>query len=236
VEYASDYSVAVAKGRAEAAKNPACHFVDDENSQDLFLGYSVAALRLQKQLAAQNIPVDAQHPLFVYLPCGVGGAPGGIAFGLKQVFGDHVHCFFAEPTRACCMTLGMVTCLHNGISVQDIGLSNRTTADGLAVGRPSGFVGKAIAPSLSGCYTLTDERLLQLLALLYESEGILLEPSALAGAYGSVLTTTDAGMAAYLSATGAKAENVTHLMWATGGSMVPPKEAQASYRAGKALL
>ena len=226
VEYESDYSEAVKQGRRLAECDPLCHFVDDENSKTLFLGYSVAALRLQKQLEAMGIAVDAQHPMNVYLPCGVGGGPGGVAFGLKQVYGDAVRCFFAEPTGAPCMILGMSTGLHDGISCADIGLSGATCADGLAVGRASGFVGKFMEPHMSGCYTLTDDRMHRLLAQLADNEGIFLEPSALAGMYGPVLAERCPEFAPFANA-------ATHIVWATGGSMVPPEEMQKYYRLGK---
>ena len=109
VEHEADYSQAVAQGRAEAEADPRCHFVDDETSLHLFEGYSAAALELQQQLQEMDIPVDEKHPLFVYLPCGVGGAPGGVAAGLHALFGSAVKCFWAEPTGACCGLLGLLS-------------------------------------------------------------------------------------------------------------------------------
>ena len=228
VEYESDYSEAVKQGRKLAEQDPTCHFVDDENSETLFLGYAVAALRLKKQLEEAQIVVDAQHPLMVYLPCGVGGGPGGVAFGLKLVFGDAVHCFFAEPTNACCMILGMATGKHSDISVADIGIDGKTDADGLAVGRASGFVGRLMEPFMSGCYTMTDERMYRYLTMLADAEQIYLEPSALAGMYGPVLVASDAAFARY-----GQYEDCTHIVWATGGSMVPAEIMEQYYAKGK---
>ncbi|OYD25888.1 D-serine ammonia-lyase [Oceanimonas baumannii] len=225
VEYQSDYSVAVAEGRADALNDPYCHFVDDENSVQLFLGYAVAGLRLKAQLEQQGISVNREHPLFVYLPCGVGGGPGGVAFGLKLAFGDAVHCVFAEPTHSPCMLLGVYTGLHDAISVQDLGIDNLTTADGLAVGRPSGFVGRVMAPMLDGFYTLPDEEMLSLLNLLAQQENIRLEPSALAGMPGPWrVASEDQGYKERMGLTPARMARAHHLVWATGGGMVPEEE------------
>lgn len=235
VEHASDYSVAVEQGRSEAASDPACHFVDDENSPQLFLGYAVAAERLAGQLQRAGVRVDAEHPLFVYLPCGVGGGPGGVAFGLKLAFGDAVHCIFAEPTHSPCMLLGVYTGLHDEVSVQDFGIDNVTAADGLAVGRPSGFVGKAMQRLIDGYYTVSDEALFRLLALAHDEEGLRLEPSALAGVPGMVRVLRDAAYLGRIGATPARLARATHLVWGTGGSMVPDSEFSAYVDKGRAL-
>lgn len=207
VEYAGDYGMAVAAGRQAAEQDPYAYFVDDESSRHLFLGYAVAGLRLKAQLDALQITVDAHHPLIVYLPCGVGGGPGGVAFGLKLALGDAVQCVFAEPTHSPCMLLGVYTGLHDAISVQDIGLDNITIADGLAVGRASGFVGRAMQRSLSAFYTLTDSQLAATWRAVYEQEGLYLEPSAAAGF---------AGLPYF-----ADTPHATHLVWVTGGGLQP---------------
>lgn len=224
IEYAQDYGVAVAQGRKEAENDPTCFFIDDENSQTLFLGYSVAGERLKKQFDEKGIAVDAQHPLFVYLPCGVGGGPGGVAFGLKMAFGDNVHCIFAEPTHSPCMMLGVHTGLHDAISVQDIGIDNITAADGLAVGRASGFVGRAMERLLDGYLTISDERMYRLLGQLNEAENIQLEPSALAGMIGPIVVTKSVEYRARMQFDDTVMGNATHLIWATGGGMVPAEE------------
>lgn len=237
VEYKSDYSKAVEEGRKQAESDPNMYFIDDENSTNLFLGYAVAACRLKGQLEEANVIVDKDHPLFVYLPCGVGGGPGGVAFGLKLVFKDNVHCFFAEPTHSPCMIIGMMTEMHDKVCVQDFGIDNVTEADGLAVGRASGFVGKTLENLMSGCYTVSDERLHVLLSMMADSEDIRLEPSALAGVPGSVkLFKSELGQK-YIENNNLKdkMKNASHIAWATGGSMVPKEVMEAYYQKGCVL-
>lgn len=222
-EYDGDYGKAVERGRELSDKDEKSYFVDDENSRNLFIGYSVAGKRLLEQLIQMKITVDKAHPLFVYIPCGVGGAPGGITFGLKHIFGDYVHCFFVEPVQSPCMLLGIATGLNNKISVQDIGLSGKTQADGLAVGRPSAFVGGIMKKMLSGEVTVNDEKLYHYMKELLDTEGIFLEPSACAAFQGPVFINQRDEMKQYLKENQLEAlmKNAVHIVWATGGNLVP---------------
>ena len=210
VEYSEDYSKAVEEGRTLSDEDPNSHFIDDENSKDLFMGYAVGGIRLKRQLEDMGIRIDEKQKLVVYLPCGVGGGPGGVAYGLKQVYGDNVECYFAEPTNSPAMILGLATGKHDEISVEDIGLDNKTEADGLAVGRPSSLVGKIMDKILTGSFTIEDYRLFDFLKDLYKEENIFLEPSALAGFLGPIFTGDKY-----------KNDSTIHLCWGTGGSLVP---------------
>lgn len=230
VEHAADYSIAVAKGREQAKADPFCHFVDDEDSRDLFLGYAVAAERLKIQLHEQSIPVDSEHPLCVYLPCGVGGGPGGVTFGLKLAFGDNVHCFFGEPTQSPAMLTGLVTGLHDAISAQQLGIDNKTIADGLAVSRPSGLVCRTMQEMLTGIFTVLDDEMYCLLVMLTQAEDIHLEPSALVGFSGF---SRIGQVWEELGLSQEKLKNTNHLIWATGGSMVPDPVWQEYFKQGE---
>lgn len=214
VEHAGDYEKAVSQGRQLAKSEPLCHFVDDESSTSLFLGYSASALYLQRQLVEKSIVVDATHPLLVYVPCGVGGAPAGIAWGLHHVFGQHVHCYFAEPVQSPCFLIQMLADEGTHPCVYDYGLTNCTEADGLAVPRASVLAAKAMHDVVAGVYTVEDSTLLQHLKWLYSTENMRIEPSAAAGFSGPAWLSEDA-----LSCAGA-----THLVWTTGGSLVPDCE------------
>lgn len=227
-EFSGDFGEAISAGRQKTLTDPQAYFVDDEKSKHLFLGYSVAAFRLQKQLQEKNIIVDKEHPLFVYLPCGVGGSPGGITFGLKQIFGDHVHCFFVEPTHSPSVLIGLLTGEKEKVCVQDFGIDNRTEADGLAVGRPSSFATSISEHLISGIYTVEDDELYRLLALLADNEGIFIEPSSTSGLLGPGIV-ADSG---YLTYEG----KGTHVVWATGGSLVPQVDMERFYKKGRELI
>lgn len=159
------------------------------------------------------------------------GAPGGVTYGIKQIFGDNVHCFFTEPTHACCMMLGMATGLHDGISVKEFGIDGRTDADGLAVGRPSAFVGRVIQPMLSGIATIQDNKLYDLMRGLLNEEDIFIEPSSCA-AFAALIRPED--MKKYIQEQGLenKMKQATHIAWATGGRMVPEETREIYIKTG----
>ena len=63
-----------------------------------------------------------------------------------------------------------------------------------------------------------------------QTENIALEPSALAGMYGPVLTEQALPLQKYLNNEKISPKSITHLVWATGGSMVPKEEMSRYYR------
>ncbi|WP_373324927.1 D-serine ammonia-lyase [Methylobacterium organophilum] len=224
VEHPGDYGLAVATARAAFRGRSDAHFVDDEDSVDLFLGYAAAALDLQKQLAAAGIVVDAAHPLFVYLPCGVGGAPGGVAFGLKLLFGDAVRPVFVEPVAAPCMLVQLASGLDRPVSVYDVGLDNRTAADGLAVASASLLVARTVGGLIEAVVTVTDDALFGWLKALWTGAGLRLEPSAAAGF---------AAAGRFVAAAGAPdPARATHVIWTTGGAHLPEAEFEAALARG----
>lgn len=227
VEHVGDYAEAVAGGRAQALALPHSHFVDDERSDLLFYGYAASARHLAAQLKDAGRSVDAQHPLFVYLPCGVGGAPGGITYGLKALFGQHVHCFFAEPVASPCMLVQLASHSDTPVCVYDIGLDNKTDADGLAVGEASHLVAPLMASQLSGVFTVSDDELFLNLRALKSSLGVCVEPSAAAGINGPQWISTSVQGQAYLEQHAIDMHQATHVIWSTGGSLVPPEALKA---------
>lgn len=238
IEHKTNFSKAVEEGRAQSEADPKSYFVDDEHSEDLFLGYTVGGYRMKRQLAEVGVQVDAEHPLFVYLPCGIGGSPSGITFGLKQAFGDHVHCFFAEPTKMPSMLVGLETGLLDKISVEELDLGTLTIADGLAVPRTSGLVAKLMQYYFSGGYTLRDKTFKALLWELYEKESIFLEPAAVAGIVGPYKLTASKEGHRYLKKRNVldKMGAATHIAWATGGSMVPKDNREQFLEEGKTVV
>ncbi len=224
IEYADDYSRAVAEGRKNSDLDPMSYFVDDEKSVNLFLGYAVAAGRLKQQLDEKNIVVDEKHPLIVYIPAGVGGAPGGVAYGLKRIFKDNVHCFFTEPTMCPSVLLGVATQEFECANVHDFGISGKTEADGLACASPSGFVTRIMTNLLSGEFTVSDGKLYDYLRLLYNSEEIQIEPSSCAAFSGPCGLLQYEDSRKYCESHGLdkeKLENAVQIAWATGGRLVP---------------
>jgi D-serine dehydratase len=84
---------------------------------------------------------------------------------------------------------------------------------------------------VQGCYTVDDDAMLRGVAELHDAEDVFVEPSC-AAALAGLVRLADAARAGdqvadRLLHTG------THVMWATGGGLVPEQERQALLTAGR---
>ena len=77
---------------------------------------------------------------------------------------------------------------------------------------------------LDGFYSLDDQTMYDMLGWLAEEEGIRLEPSALAGMAGPQRVCASQAYQQMHGFTAGQMCNATHLVWATGGGMVPEEE------------
>jgi len=273
-EHVGSYGLAVEQGRQAAQKDANAHFVDDESSETLFLGYAAAALELKEQLVLKH-----EQKLVVYIPCGVGGAPSGICWGLKQVFGKQVTVLFAEPTHAPCVLLalgeatkdlrdslleesgGTANSAGNSadreqkeetksteknrkkrlISCNDVGIDVVTEADGLACGTASPLCCQMVHQLCDGIFTVDDNMLFVRLAQLMRTEGddAFMEPSCCAAMDGPRHL---AWIAKHSETEEEKVfangllKDAVHVVWATGGSLVPAMERMNFIRRGEELL
>ncbi|MFP4644161.1 MAG: D-serine ammonia-lyase [Spirochaetales bacterium] len=224
-ESQGDYSSAVSRARSMCdasssdrepdAGQSVRYFIDDERSPHLFLGYACAAGELLEQLGYLGL---GSAGVRVYLPCGVGGAPGGIAWALRLLAGERVDSVFCEPVAAPCVLLALlerrramqekrepVLCPH----VRTIGLSSKSAADGLAVGAASPLAVECVDRLVSGVVTLSDEDMVADALELWHAYGRRIEPSA---------------AASYTAFKALECEADVHVLWFTGGGLLPDDE------------
>lgn len=227
VEHAADFTETVERARAAAAAQPNAYFVDDETSRELMLGYAAAAQELAEQLAGRGVETGPRRPLFVYLPCGVGGAPGGVTFGLKHLFGRDAVCVFVEPTASAAMFVALGQEHPVPRHVAEFGLDNRTIADGLAVPRASPLALAVVGRLVDAVVAVGDDALLHWVRRAWNEAGLRLEPAAAAG-----FAAVQPWLQALARDDGAAPvhphwRDATHVVWTTGGSLLPDEEFQA---------
>jgi D-serine dehydratase len=227
IQHPGDFTAAVAIARESSRENNV-YFVDDEDSLTLFQGYSAAAVELAEQFASLKIAVSGDRPLIAYLPCGVGGSPGGVAFGLKHVFGDNVCCVLVEPVAAPSVLLQVAVGEETPISVYEVGLDNKTLADGMAVPAASLLAVRHIKYLVDAFATVDDTSLLLRTNELWTDHKLRLEPSAVAGYQAFRALATDPRRPSFY-------ERSMHLIWTTGGSQLPDHEFEHYLEQARAL-
>lgn len=195
-EYDGDYGKAVEEGRKHSSLSEKSYFVDDERSAELFLGYAQAAFE-----TARYFPDDKN--LRVFLPCGVGGAPTGIAFGLREIYGDDIEIYFVEPVNYPSMLLSTVND-DPDISIRDIGINEDTLADGLACPKSSPLLRDMAANIVNGFFTVSEENIKKYKKEMLEKENLNVE-------YSSALSLGPMRMIA--------SSDKKNIMWLTGGNV-----------------
>jgi D-serine dehydratase len=221
IEHPCDYTETVARARA-SANATGSYFIDDESSRLLFVGYTTAAAELAEQLTERGVKIGANTPLVVYLPCGVGGAPGGITAGLKTIYGDDVRCVFVEPVASACVLAALAAGNGSPVSVYDVGLDNDTIADGLAVPVASELVMRSVGASIDAAAAVTDASMLDWVRRAWKESGLRLEPSAASG-FAAVPLFLEAAR----NAGAALPSGAIHVVWTTGGSQLPDDQFEA---------
>lgn len=222
IEHDDSYSAAVAEGRKASLDDPDSFFVDDERSPLLFSGYGAAIFSLRNQLREVGIhPDEGERRARVYVPCGVGGAPSGILYALKSVYGDKIDCWIIEPTGAPAMLAALLTD-DPQTDIERFGLDGITEADGLAVGRASELAWRISRHLLDGAMTVEEDRLFELLALAWKTEKVKIEPSAAAALNGPITLEPLPGE--------------TAIAWLTGGSAIPDEIFQTMLERGAESL
>jgi D-serine dehydratase len=224
IEHPCDYTQTVARARASASATGS-YFIDDESSRLLFVGYTTAAAELAEQLGERGIEIGANTPLVVYLPCCVGGAPGGITAGLKTLFGNDARCVFVEPVASACVLAALAVGNGSPVSVYDIGLDNDTIADGLAVPVASKLVMSSVGASIDAAVAVTDASMLDWVRRAWNESRLRLEPSAASGFAAVPLF-----LAATSNAGAALPSGAVHVVWTTGGSQLPDDQFTALLR------
>ena len=109
--------------------------------------------------------------------------------------------------------LGAATGKGAAVNCADYGLSGRTVADGLAVQSPSPFAFEHASHLISGFHTVDDVTILASVNWLERTAGLSVEPSAASG-----LTIP------WRLPAGDIPENTTHLVWLTGGALIPDRD------------
>ena len=224
IEHPCDYTETVARARA-AAKTNGSYFIDDESSRLLFVGYTTAASELAAQLDQRGVKIGNDAPLVVYLPCGVGGAPGGITAGLKAIYGSAVRCVFVEPVASACVFAALAVGAGAPVSVYDLGLDNDTIADGLAVPVASKLVLNSVGASIDAVVAVPDATMLEWVRRAWNEARLRLEPSAASG-----FAAVSLFLAAALEAGSPLPSKAIHVVWTTGGSQLPEDQFTALLR------